>query len=86
MTVTVPVDEIHKIAARYDDAFSLPADPPAAAVRDIAREYRMNADYADSEAERNSLLGEALALDALVDRIEAEHANAMWAHTNGVNP
>lgn len=70
MSITIPRVDIHAIAARYDDSFSLDTDPPAEYVRQVAKEYRENADYADSEAERNSLLGEALALDGLVDRVE----------------
>ena len=72
MSITIPQAEFHAIAARYDDAFSLQTDPPAEYVRHVAKECRDNADQADSEAERNALLGEALALDALVDRIENE--------------
>lgn len=70
--IAVPRGQLHEIAERYDNAYSLPSDPPVEWVRQVASENRMNSDYADSEAERNALLGEALALDALADRREQE--------------
>lgn len=74
MSITVPRAEIHAIAARYDDAFSLEADPPAEYVRHVAAEYRGAANLYDDEADRAPLLDEADDLDALVDRIEREAA------------
>lgn len=73
--VTIPRAEIVAVMERYDDSWTLDSDPASGVVRHVVAEYRENADYADSDAERTSLLGEALALDALADRYEQE-ANA----------
>ena len=70
MSITVPRAEIHAVAERYDNAWSLPEDPPVTVVRHIAADMRANADHEDTETGRLALLGEALALDALCDRVE----------------
>lgn len=71
MTVTIPRPEIDAIAARYNDAFTLTADPTAEWVRGIASGYREDAGPWGS-TEADALRAEADELDALVDRYEQE--------------
>jgi hypothetical protein len=71
MSITIPRAEIHAIAARYDDAFSLATDPSAEYVRHVAQDYRV---MAGNVGHPGTLLAEADELDALVDRIEREAA------------
>lgn len=83
MSVTVPRSELSAIAWRHGMDYEISSDASVEWVRGMAAELRR---AAQGSATSGELLTEASELDALADRYEAQHANAMWSHTSGANP
>jgi hypothetical protein len=66
---TIPREEVHAIAARYNDHLWYHADPTADHVRGAA-DYRRRCGYDEGGDVGQLLLAEADDLDALADRYE----------------
>ncbi len=81
MAVTIPRAELNAIAERYDDTFDPVGEPTVQYLRDAANYYRSATTLMSSARSRESLLAEAVDLDALADRIENERDDHCIAYS-----
>ncbi|MGK5682425.1 hypothetical protein [Actinoplanes sp. URMC 104] len=91
MAVTIPRVEINAVMDSYGQPWPPDGDSDSTTVRDAAAAIRRVVEGIVGgrfeDASRRVLMSKlADDLDALVDRVEERHANAMWSHTVGVNP
>ncbi len=84
--ITVPRAELAAVAKRHGVDYDVNDDPSVTWVRNLADGLRKAVAADLGGFAPHVVLAEADGLDALVDRIEAQHANATWLSTDGVSP